>query len=289
MRITTAILSSVLLSLLLSHSAKADGLLIAWSMTDVPGFTEEMFNAAKKQSTADIVRKNPQVQTWSDAVQLLVGASQHTENKAFLRSLAAQLSDTSFVSMRETSRLIIWERITSGEILFEGKGLQVEDDLFTVAGRANWILRNLTSKNFGYVKPHASAAELEQLGKRWSQWMSGKQVAEYNDPYASSQKGLEEIRSPQALEALIMSLRPGSAKQQLTMNCLKTLYNLDKLPEDSNSPAILCNPDSYTNGYLRSLTGVADVHDFEWWKSWWEEHRNGLRWNAATAMFETQG
>jgi hypothetical protein len=49
------------------------------------------------------------------------------------------------------SRLIIWERISRGEILFEGQGVQIEDDLFQVAGRANWILRNLYAKNFGHV------------------------------------------------------------------------------------------------------------------------------------------
>ena len=38
-----------------------------------------------------------------------------------------------------TKRLIVWERITSGEILFEGMGREIDDDVFRVAGRANWV------------------------------------------------------------------------------------------------------------------------------------------------------
>jgi hypothetical protein len=61
--------------------------------------------------------------------------------------------------------------------------------------------------------------------------------------YAYSQKGLQEIRSPEALEALINSLKPTPEKERLTVDCLKRTYKVDKLPDDPNAPASLCSPD----------------------------------------------
>lgn len=266
----------------------ADGILISWSARDVPGITEQSFNAAKQLKADEILKKNLEVGSWADAFLLMVGVNSHKEDKSLLKGLISQITNKAKVELKATSKLIIWERITSGEIQFEGKGYQVSDDLFTVAGRSNWMLRNLTKKNFGYIKANTSEEELAKLQQKWTRWLNGEQVEEYQDQYATSEKGLEEIKSPEALEALIVSLKPTSEKEKLTKDCLRRLYNTDKLPDDANSPAALCSPDRYTYGYLGVVTGIKEKHDYAWWKNWWDTNKNQLVWNREKGVFEVR-
>lgn len=273
---------------LLAQIVNADGVLLSWSARDVPGVTEQSFNAAKQFKTEEVLKKNLEVNTWADAFLLMVAAGQHKEDKVLLKGLSSQITNKAKVDLKSTNRLIIWERISSGEILFEGKGYQVGDDLFTVAGRANWMLRNLTRKNFGYVKPNTSEEDLARLQQKWTRWLSGEEVEEFQNPYPSSEKGLEEIKSMEALEALIVSLKPTSEKEKLTKDCLKRLYNTDKLPDDPTSPAALCSPDNYTHGYLGVITGIKDKHDNAWWKNWWDTNKNQLAWNKEKGLFEVR-
>jgi hypothetical protein len=276
----------VLILCLLAQTAYADGRLLSWSPADVPGVTEQSFNAAKLFSVDEIPKKNLEVASWADAFLLMVASNQHKDDKTLMKALASQISNHAKVDLKSTNRLIIWERITTGDIQFEGKGFQVSDDLFTVAGRANWILRNLTKKNFGYVRPNPSEAELAGLQQKWTRLLAGETVDEYQNPYPTSEKGLEEIRSPEAIEALIASLAPTSEKEKLTKDCLTRLYHLDKLPADPDSPAALCNPDNYTHRYLAVVTGIKDQHDFTWWKKWWDANKSQLSWNPAKGTFD---
>src|SRR5215510_14797656 len=185
---------------ILSQSGYADGILLAWSSRDVSGVTEQSFNAAKQLNAEQIQKKNLEVTTWADAFLLMVAANQHKDGKTLLKRLVSQVIDKTKVDLKFTNRLIIWERITSGEIQFEGKGYQVTDDLFTVGGRANWMLRNLSKKSFGYVRPNTSDEDLTKLQQIWLRWFSGEQVEEVQERYVSSQKGLQEVRSPEAIE-----------------------------------------------------------------------------------------
>ena len=67
------------------------------------------------------------------------------------------------------------------------------DDLFTVSGRANWMLRNLSRKNFGYVRPTTSASDLAKLQQSWLRWLSGEQVEDVQEIYVSSEKVFEKF------------------------------------------------------------------------------------------------
>lgn len=286
MRIKPKLALLALILCILSQITHADGILISWSTRDVPGINEQSFNTAKKLTVEEIGKKNLEVTSWPDAFILIVGATQHKDDKGLLKALVTQITNKAKVDLKLTSRLIIWERITSGEIQFEGKGYQVNDDLFTVAGRANWMLRSLTKKNFGHVKPNTSQEELVTLQQKWGRWLGGEQVEEYQDPYATPQKGLEEIRSPEAVEALIVSLMSTSEKDWLTKDCLKRLYDLDKLPDEPGAPGALCNPDTYTHGYLAVMTGIKDRHDSIWWKKWWDTNKTQLAWNREKGTFD---
>lgn len=270
-----------------SPVAYGDGILISWAPRDVQGITEQSFNAAKQLTVAEISKKNLEVKSWADAFLLMVAARQHKDDPALRAELVSQLSNSTKIVLKGASRLIIWERITAGEIQFEGKGYQTNDDLFSVAGRANWILRSLTNLNFGYVKAVTSEKELNSLQQRWETALAshGVKVSTYEDPYATPVTGLEEIRSLEALEALIISLAPTQLKGDLTKACLMRLYQMEKLPEDQDSPASLCNPDQYTSSYLRVLTGVTEKHDYDWWKKWWNSNKNQLKWNKEKGSF----
>ncbi|HVR38259.1 MAG TPA: hypothetical protein VMU84_04135 [Thermoanaerobaculia bacterium] len=266
--------------------AHADGILISWSPSTLDGVTRATFEAAKTRPTHEILAGNKRVTSWPEAYLLLVAANEHRFDKDFLLTLTAQLTDTTESKLASASRLIIWERITSGDLVFEGKGMQVADDLFTVAGRANWILRNVAEKNFGYVKPLPRADDLVALQKKWRKWISGdEQMADAIDPYATDVKGLEEIRSKEALQALIVSLRPSETKDALTHDCLQRLYQRDELPSDPADPAKLCSPDTYAQTYLAKLTNVQEPHDAKWWSEWWTAHERELVWDQKSATF----
>lgn len=276
----------LLLFVFAAGQVRADGILLSWSASSVPGVTEQSFSDAKKLNAAQILVKNIKAGSWLDAFLVMVAATGSKDDKNFLKSLAGQLTDKTTAPLKNTSRLIIWERITSGEIMFEGKGYQVDDDLFSVAGRSNWILRSLTKKNFGYVKSSTSAEDLLKLQQKWVRFLAGETVEEYRNPFETSQKGLSEIRSLEALEALITSLAPSKQKDKLTKDCLQKLYGLDELPKEPGSPAALCSPDSMTGIYLSTITGIKEKHRFEWWKSWWETSRNRLEFSPDQGLFE---
>lgn len=258
---------------------------MSWSPHDLEGMTEQRWNAAKEQSITKVLEAIKKVETWPEAYLCLLGANQHKDEKALREGLVAQLADQSERRLTRTDRLIVWERISTRDILFEGKGLQIEDDVFTVAGRSNWILRAITKKNFGYVKPNPSAESLRALQDKWTRWLAGHDVPEYVNPYASQVEGLEEIRSLAAVEALILSLQPNKEKDRKTADCLRNVYHLDKLPAEPDAPGRLCSPDPWAYTYLAKVTDVAEQHEPTWWAKWWNQNRAALVWDANAARF----
>jgi hypothetical protein len=272
-------------------TAMADGILVSWSPNNLQGMTREKFENAKTWSIKDILQKNLEVKTWSDAYLLLVAALPNKDDKNFKEELIKQIINNAEVKLQSTSQLIIWERITSGDILFEGKGIQIDDDLFKVAGRANFILRNITNHNFGIVGIHSTTDELASLQTKWMDFLQGKEAAQYKNPFETSVKGVSEIRSLQAFEALIYSLKPSAEKDTLTKRCLKQIYQLDKMPTVKGSSPTYCNPDTYTFSFLGILIGEKardEKKDHAWWMKWWQENGKKLSWNKEKGIFEVR-
>lgn len=279
------LLVTVLLVMASPPASRADGVLLSWAAWTLEGVTEKNFEEAKKMTSEDILSENRIVTSWPQTYLLIIGAMEHGADTAFIKELIRQIADTTVTGLTKTKRLIIWERIITNEILFEGKGLHVEDDLFSVAGRANWFLRNMTGNNFGYIRINSSLHDRSALQQQWLAWLGGKEVEAYVNPYASD-SGVTEISSLTALEAMIVSLRPNELKDQIARECAKKLYGLDEFPEDRSSPARLCHPDSYTPSWLAVLTGIRDYHDYDWWRTWWEEHHTQLVWNPQYGRFD---
>lgn len=65
--------------------------------------------------------------------------------------LICRLSNKTKVGLTNTADLIIWDRIQTGELKFYGHGGGMQEDIFTVAGRASWILNWMTGEDFASV------------------------------------------------------------------------------------------------------------------------------------------
>ena len=83
--IKIALLSTTLC--LAANVAKGDGILLSWSPKDVPGITEESFNAAKSLTPEEVPKKNLTVSSWPEAFLLMVSANQHQGNQTLLKAL----------------------------------------------------------------------------------------------------------------------------------------------------------------------------------------------------------
>lgn len=85
--------------------------------------------------------------------------------------LIRRLTNKKEVGLVNTADLIIWERIHSGDLKFYGHGGIANDDLFTIAGRANHLLRQTTGLDFGSVSMYSTPRDLRKLQNRWAYWL----------------------------------------------------------------------------------------------------------------------
>jgi hypothetical protein len=274
-----------LVAALVPTFAFSDGTLVSWGPQSIAGMTQERWNAAKALDTAAILQRVRAASSWAECYEALLGLKNRKDDHDLLRRIVAEVSSATSGKISGTDGLIIWQRIRSGDILFVGKGLWVEDDLFRTAGRANWLLRVVLQKNFGPVTPSSTSQELKELQSKWESYLAGKSLEEYESQYQTTVKSYQAIRSLPALQALVVSLQPSAEKDAYTKQCLKNIYGLDALPSESGNPARLCNPDQWTNLYLAALTGITESHNSSWWAAWWSENQELLRWDPGTGQF----
>ena len=84
--------------------------------------------------------------------------------------LIARLTDKRKVGLENTADLIIAERMD--ELKFYRHGGSISDDLFTVAGRASWILNEITGENFCVVHPDMTKEQAEKFKVLWVQYIN---------------------------------------------------------------------------------------------------------------------
>ena len=127
-----------------SYKSFSQKLLTSWSQQNIENYTKDMYDQAQMLTASELLTKNLIDQSWS-AVFLTLNASVNNFSKdsIYLRALANQIDNDAGTKLQGTSRLIIWDRIINSDIIFEGKGLVIDNDLFKVAGRANQILQSL--------------------------------------------------------------------------------------------------------------------------------------------------
>ena len=86
--------------------------------------------------------------------------------------LIMRLRNKKEVGLTNSSDLIIWERIQVNQMKFYGSGGSSDDDLFTIAGRANRLLTIITGEKFGHVSMYSTNEELTTLQKKWIEWFN---------------------------------------------------------------------------------------------------------------------
>ncbi len=265
-------------------------MLMSWSQQNIENYTKEMYDEAQMLSTNQLLSKNLKDQYWSEIfLTLNASVNHHSQDKDYLKALANQLTDKTETKLKGTSRLIIWDRISNHDILFEGKGLIFENDLFTVAGRANQILQSLTQKNFGYVHMNSGTKDLESLQVKWLDYLDGKPVKEFKPDEQKNSK-IPEVSPLPAVNAMIISLQPNSEKEKSKKKCLNMIYKLDEMPKEKG-PYSYCDPDTYAFGYLTMLFGGEkrdETKDAGWWLNFWKENENKLVWNQDKGFYEVR-
>ena len=85
--------------------------------------------------------------------------------------LIKRLTNKKEVGLANSADLIIWERVQAKQMQFYGHGSSSNDDLFTIAGRANRLLTGITGEDFGHVSMYSTHEELATLQKKWIKWL----------------------------------------------------------------------------------------------------------------------
>jgi hypothetical protein len=85
--------------------------------------------------------------------------------------LVARLSCKKKIGLTNTADLIIWDRMSTGDLAAYGHGGFVNEDLFTIAGRASWILNDLTGEKFASVHGRLTKKESENYKVLWTKYI----------------------------------------------------------------------------------------------------------------------
>lgn len=85
--------------------------------------------------------------------------------------LVARLSYKQKIGSTETADLIIAERIGTGDLKFYGHGGGINEDIFTVAGRASWILNLITGETFAEVHADLTPQDANRFKGLWVEYL----------------------------------------------------------------------------------------------------------------------
>jgi len=92
-------------------------------------------------------------------------------HKDIIPDLIKRLTNKKEVGLANSADLIIWERVQAKQMQFYGHGGISNDDLFTIAGRANRLLTEITGEDFGHVSMYSTQEQLETLQQNWIKWL----------------------------------------------------------------------------------------------------------------------
>jgi hypothetical protein len=85
--------------------------------------------------------------------------------------LIKRVTNKKEVGLTNSADLIIWERVQAKQMQFYGHGGISKDDLFTIAGRANRLLTEITGQDFGHVSMYSNQEQLVSLQEKWINWL----------------------------------------------------------------------------------------------------------------------
>jgi hypothetical protein len=91
--------------------------------------------------------------------------------KEIIPDLIKRLTNKTEIGIINSADLIIWERVQSKQMKFYGHGGISFDDLFTISGRANRLLTEITGEELGHVSMYSTKEDLVGLQKKWIEWL----------------------------------------------------------------------------------------------------------------------
>ncbi|MFN8308959.1 MAG: hypothetical protein U0T73_03255 [Chitinophagales bacterium] len=85
--------------------------------------------------------------------------------------LVVKLSDKRKIGLTNTADLIIGDRMNTGDLKFYGHGGGMTEDIFTIAGRASWILNELTGEDFAIVHGNLTQQDAKWFKVLWAKYI----------------------------------------------------------------------------------------------------------------------
>ena len=92
--------------------------------------------------------------------------------KEMIPALIERITCKKEIGLVNYADLKIPERIASGQMETVDHGAYSMDDLFTIAGRANRLLTEITGEDFGHVSMYSTQEQLMVLQKKWVAWLN---------------------------------------------------------------------------------------------------------------------
>jgi len=277
----------VLSALLLTYSVYADDILGEWNVQkDIKNFSPYQYENAKNWTSKQIASMLESNTTWSQLFFISYGA-RHRYNQGdttMIKELIKLVQKNKVIPMTETYKLIIWERIRNGDMVFEGRGVIVDDDLFNVAGKANWILRYIYGVRFGLVQINSTQFALDELARKWTELYKGRSAGATPEVIHNS-KTLACLKDTLVLKTLIFTLQPSEKKTQYINSCLEQ-FKLKSVPKDPLVSGYYCNPDNYTIEYLNKIVELkSPLKSADAWKRWYDANKSKIVYDEKKKKF----
>jgi hypothetical protein len=277
----------VLSALLLTYSVYADDILGEWNVQkDIKNFSPYQYENAKNWTSKQIASMLESNTTWSQLFFISYGA-RHRYNQGdttMIKELIKLVQKNKVIPMTETYKLIIWERIRNGDMVFEGRGVIVDDDLFNVAGKANWILRYIYGVRFGLVQINSTQFALDELARKWTELYKGRSAGATPEVIHNS-KTLACLKDTLVLKTLIFTLQPSEKKTQYINTCLEQ-FKLKSVPKDPLVSGYYCNPDNYAIEYLNKIVELkSPLKSADAWKRWYDANKSKIVYDEKKKKF----
>jgi len=90
--------------------------------------------------------------------------------------LIKDLTDTTYIGLTNANDVNIWCRVRTGQMKQNSLNYQIDDDIFKVCGRANWILKRLTKNEFGNIRCSTKYEDILLIQKQWQKWLNTLKV-----------------------------------------------------------------------------------------------------------------
>lgn len=94
----------------------------------------------------------------------------------FIPELINALTDSTYIGLTNAFDVTIWCRVKTGQLKQASYSYQIDDDIFKINGRVNWILKRLTKNEFGIIRCDTKAEEIKTIQKLWYKWLNTLKV-----------------------------------------------------------------------------------------------------------------